>query len=122
MEPRYYADGEDAYDMRKYLRPKQAEAATNGAAGKGASPAAVTKAEDEGPAGSARRGGGGAGGDMPRRGAGKGEEAPARARANGGGGSAGSTPRKGKAAAGRDAAAAGNRDQDAPVSDNIEVG
>ena len=115
VEPRYYADGEDAYDMRKYLKPKQAQI-TNGGTGKGSSPTA--KADDEGQAAGARRGST-AGPETPRR-AGKGEEA-ARSKANGGASAGGSTPRKAKAAAGRDAAAAG-KEQDAPASDNIEVG
>ncbi|KAK9907688.1 hypothetical protein WJX75_008161 [Coccomyxa subellipsoidea] len=33
-EPHYYADGEDAYDMRKYLKPASALAAANGTSGK----------------------------------------------------------------------------------------
>ena len=33
-EPHYYADGEDAYDMRKYLKPSNALAAANGTSGK----------------------------------------------------------------------------------------
>ena len=112
-EPHYYADGEDAYDMRKHLKPKSplADTSPTGKASKEKrqqEKAGATKDKEQHARSDAQKGSPSSGDvsdapETPKKGD---SMAPARAKGEGSGGSSGTppssgTPKKGKGGRGK---------------------
>ena len=111
-EPHYYADGEDAYDMRKHLKPKS-PLADSSPAGKASKEKRqqeknATKDKEQHARSDAQEGSPSSGNasDAPETPKKSDSMAPARAKSEGSGGSSGTlpgsgTPKKGKAGRGK---------------------